>query len=154
MRFLRLVVASLAVLIVLLSAGGAGAVSSRSDVRCLAMTLYWEARNETRVGMLAVASVVLNRVENQQFPNSVCAVVKEGGEVAPCQFSYWCDGQSDRPQNKKRWQVVKLIAHEFLHEVQADPTAGTLFYRYGGIYDPWQAKRERTVAIGRHVYYR
>ena len=55
---------------------------------CLALAMYWEARGEGRQGMLAVGSVVLNRVRDQRFPNSVCGVVYEGGEKPPCQFSF------------------------------------------------------------------
>ena len=63
---------------------------------CVALTMYWEARGEGRKGMLAVGSVVLNRVDDDRFPDSACGVVYQGGETPPCQFSWWCDGRSDR----------------------------------------------------------
>jgi spore germination cell wall hydrolase CwlJ-like protein len=67
------------------------------ELRCLALTLYWEARAEKRDAMEAVAWVVLNRRKNPEFPKTICAVVREGGEKPPCQFSYWCDGKAETP---------------------------------------------------------
>ncbi|MEL7116266.1 MAG: cell wall hydrolase, partial [Pseudomonadota bacterium] len=46
--------------------------------RCLAEALYFEARGETVAGQVAVAEVILNRVDNRQFPNSICGVIKQG----------------------------------------------------------------------------
>ncbi len=74
----------------------------RDAVLCLALALYWEAKAEGPEGMLAVASVVLNRVAHPEFPDTVCGVVKQGGETPPCQFSWWCDGASDRPTETRR----------------------------------------------------
>jgi hypothetical protein len=54
-----------------------------SQEHCLALALYWEARAEGPHGMLAVASVVLNRVRHPQFPDTVCEVVKEGARARP-----------------------------------------------------------------------
>lgn len=53
-----------------------------NPMRCLALTLYWEAKGEGADGMRAVAAVVLNRVAHAQFPNDICGVVYEGGARA------------------------------------------------------------------------
>ena len=55
---------------------------------CLAMALYYEARGEGPDGMLAVAEVVINRVQHPDFPGTVCDVIKEdrGPESYDCQF--------------------------------------------------------------------
>jgi hypothetical protein len=45
---------------------------------CLATAVYFEARGEPTVGQVAVAAVVMNRVEARRFPNDVCSVVKQG----------------------------------------------------------------------------
>ena len=69
----------------------------RAAQHCLALAMYWEARGEGEKGMYAVGSVVMNRVRDERYPAHACAVVKQGGEAPPCQFSWWCDGRSDRP---------------------------------------------------------
>jgi spore germination cell wall hydrolase CwlJ-like protein len=122
--------------------------------RCLALALYWEAKSEGPDGMRAVASVVLNRVAHPGFPSTVCAVVTQGGEQPPCQFSWWCDGKSDRPTDLQAWRLARQIAHAALAKPPADRTRGALFFHNTSIATPWVRKRERTVQIGRHVFYR
>jgi len=119
---------------------------------CVALAMYWEARGEGHQGMLAVGSVVLNRVEDERFPNSVCGVVYQGGEIPPCQFSWWCDGKSDRPTNGALWGASLSLANELLTARPPDPTHGALFFHNTSTQPPW--RRERTTSIGNHIFYR
>jgi spore germination cell wall hydrolase CwlJ-like protein len=121
---------------------------------CLALAMYWEAKSEGRDGMLAVASVVLNRVAHPEFPDTVCGVVKQGGETRPCQFSWWCDGKSDRPTEARAWADATRIAQIALHRPPSDPTRGALFFHNTSMETPWVRQRQRTVEIGRHIFYR
>jgi len=122
--------------------------------RCLALALYWEAKSEGADGMRAVASVVLNRLAHPQFPNTVCGVVTQGGEDPPCQFSWWCDGKSDRPTEPHAWRLAQQIAKAALAKPPADHTRGALFFNNTSIKTPWLRKRARTAQIGRHIFYR
>lgn len=122
------------------------------EQQCLAQALYWEARGEGQDGMLAVASVILNRVEDERFPDTVCGVAYDGGETPPCQFSWWCDGKSDRPTNQAKWSETLDLANEFLAMRPQDPTGGALFYHANSIQDPW--RRQLTARIGNHIFYR
>jgi N-acetylmuramoyl-L-alanine amidase len=122
--------------------------------RGLALALYWEAKSEGAEGMRAVASVVLNRVAHPQFPDTVCAVVRQGGEDPPCQFSWWCDGKSDQPTEPHAWRLAQQIAKAALAKPSPDRTRGALFFHNASITTPWVRKRERTVQIGRHIFYR
>ena len=97
--------------------------------QCVALAMYWEARGEGRPGMVAVGSVVMNRVRSDEFPDTPCDVVYQGGETPPCQFSWWCDGKSDRPQNQVQWSLALNTATEVLAERTDDPTGGALFFR-------------------------
>jgi N-acetylmuramoyl-L-alanine amidase len=121
---------------------------------CLALAMYWEAKNEGPDGMRAVASVVLNRVAHPDFPDTVCGVVKQGGETPPCQFSWWCDGKSDRPTEARAWTTAQQIAERALASPPSDRTFGALFFHNTAIETPWVRKRQRTVQIGRHIFYR
>lgn len=127
---------------------------SERERRCLALALYWEAKAEGRDGMLAVASVVLNRVAHPEFPDAVCAVVEQGGESPPCQFSWWCDGRSDRPTEAPAWRLAREIAGAVLVTPPRDRTGGALFFHNVGIAEPWTIERTRTARIGRHIFYR
>ena len=71
---------------------------------CLALNVYHEAKNQSFIGQVAVAQVVMNRVRDTRYPNTVCDVVKQGATYKwkpdfpiknRCQFSWYCDGKSD-----------------------------------------------------------
>lgn len=123
-----------------------------NDQQCLALAMYWEARGEGKRGMQAVGSVVLNRVADHRFPNSVCAVVRDGGEHPPCQFSWWCDGKSDRPRNYSSWQMAMGVADNMLHRRLKDRTSGALFFHSTAVAPNW--RRQQTARIGNHIFYR
>mgnify|MGYP003316608280 CR=1 FL=1 len=74
---------------------------------CLALNVYFEARSENMASQIAVSLVVMNRVEDHRFPNTVCEVVKQGLTYKwkpslpiknRCQFSWYCDGKPDKPK--------------------------------------------------------
>ena len=99
-------------LFVLLLSAPAQGYDENGDRFCLAQNIYFEAGNQPFSGKLAVANVTLNRVSDTQFPDTVCDVVYQTkkykpswrtGELIPergqCQFSWFCDGRSDDPQD-------------------------------------------------------
>ena len=76
---------------------------SQEELDCMVANLYHEARGEGFAGMYAVAMVVLNRVQDKRYPDTVCGVVQQGPVNSnglpkrhKCQFSWWCDGKSDK----------------------------------------------------------
>jgi len=82
-----------------------------SAALCLALAIYYEARSEPFDGQLAVAEVVMNRVEAERFPDDVCSVVTQGGErLHRCQFSFYCDGLPERPGDMIAWQKAQDLA--------------------------------------------
>jgi len=136
--------------------GGADAraASLKQERDCLALALYWEARGEGRQGMVAVGWVILNRVHSRDFPGTPCGVVRQGGERPPCQFSFWCDGKSDRPRNGRSWNLAQIISAELLLQPPPDPTGGSLYFHTTGVRPSWMRTQTRTVQIGSHVFYR
>ncbi len=131
------------------------AQADESELQCMTMNLYHEARGEEAVGIIAVGKVVLNRVNSKRFPNTVCKVVKQGGQKRRyrCQFSWWCDGQDDEPGDKKAWKKMELYAKlVFLNRI-ADPSAGSLFYHTVSVEPYWAASMTRAVTLGSHVFY-
>ena len=133
----------------------AAAADSRAQAtQCLALAMYWEAKAEGTAGMRAVGQVVLNRVAHPKFPGTVCGVVRQGGEHPPCQFSWWCDGKSDQPTEAQPWALAQRLARGLLADRTRDPTRGALFFHSARISTPWALPRQRTVQIGRHIFYR
>lgn len=129
------------------------------DIQCLALNIYFEARNEPLNGKIAVSHVVLNRVAAKQYPNSVCGVVKQGrtwkNKIVrnKCQFSWHCDGKSDKPKDKTSWQAAKILAKGILKGQIGDPTNGALFYHAAYVKPYWAASMKRTAQFGAHIFY-
>ena len=125
------------------------------SLHCLALNVYHEARSEPEAGQLAVAAVTLNRVRSEAFPDSVCEVVKQGGEQRhQCQFSWWCDGKSDRPTEAKAWKNAKHISRLALLGLAKDPTDKALYYHATYVNPRWSRKMQQTARIDQHVFYR
>ena len=109
------------------------------DRYCMAQNIYFESANQSFAGRLAVANVVMNRVEDLQFPNSPCDVIYQaktrinwkGNEVPirnQCQFSWYCDGLSDEPVDSATWIKSLYIADLVLTGAYKDITEGSLWY--------------------------
>jgi spore germination cell wall hydrolase CwlJ-like protein len=126
-----------------------------SEVRCLALTIYFEARGESEIGKRAVGHVVMNRVGSPGFPDSICGVVWQGGDAVRhrCQFSWYCDGRSDRPKDRADWKRSLVVAEDILAGRSADPTHGALWFHHKGVAPPWR-KGLRARLIGAHYFYR
>ena len=77
---------------------------------CLAQAIYFEARSESELGQLAVATVILNRAKAEHYPSSICGVVYQGASpLNGCQFSFACDGQSNLPQIDRAWETALAV---------------------------------------------
>lgn len=127
----------------------------RGEIQCLALNIYFEARSEPIAGKVAVGHVVMNRVAAERYPDKVCEVVKQGGEKPrhKCQFSWYCDGRSDRPANRKAWKESMVLARVIYWGYSDDPTNGALWYHADYVRPVWRRALERGPKIGRHVFY-
>ena len=125
------------------------------EIRCLALNIYFEARSEPETGQLAVGHVVMNRVASTRFPGTVCDVIQQGGELRRhrCQFSWWCDGRSDIPGNRRLWEKSAELALKVYWGRTVDPTEGALWYHADYVKPTWRKAFERGPKIGRHIFY-
>ena len=135
---------------------GAAKVGVQNEIECLALNIYFEARSEPDAGRLAVGHVVMNRVSDDRYPGNVCAVVRQGGEKVRnrCQFSWWCDGRSDRPRDRLAWQQSKAIATRVYWGLSEDITEGALWYHAVYVRPAWRKVLVPARTIGRHIFYR
>lgn len=137
--------------------GSTPAAALDAETKCLALSVYWEGKTETREGQLAVAHTVLNRAKHPKFPNTICGVVaqKPDGAKKGCQFSWWCDGKRDEPKDDQDWREAVESARAAMKAEAADPTGGALYFHSSKIRPPaWTAKRQRLARIGDHIFYR
>ncbi len=128
----------------------------RDEISCLALNIYFEARGESDLGKVAVGNVVMNRVSSARFPSTVCEVVQQGGELRlyRCQFSWWCDGLSDKPRSKPDWQRSSEIALAVYWGQTTDPTDGALWYHADYVSPAWRNDFVLVEKIGRHIFYK
>ena len=76
------------------------------DTSCMAQAIYYESRNESVEGQMAVAEVIANRVKDRRYPDSVCGVVFQGAtRTTGCQFTFTCDGAMDRAPRGRHWET-------------------------------------------------
>jgi|TARA_R110002074_G_scaffold132543_2_gene275913 spore germination cell wall hydrolase CwlJ-like protein len=133
---------------------------------CLALNIYHEARSEPFIGQLAVSQVVINRVYDKRFPNDVCSVVFQGPVYKhkksipvkhKCQFSWYCDGKSDKPIDKDAFNKAKDIALYSLsihNREKFDFMEGATHYHASYVLPGWSTKKDFIVQIGKHRFYR
>ena len=131
---------------------------------CLALNTYHEAKNQSMIGQVATAQVVMNRVADSRYPNTVCEVVKQGpkykGSDVPvrhkCQFSWFCDGKSDEPRrDSKEWFKAQDYARIVLSgRIALDVTEGATHYHATYVRPSWAKTKTRTTRIESHIFYR
>lgn len=127
-----------------LGGGSASSSVSSSNLDLLARCVYAEARGEPYAGQVAVAAVVLNRVDSSKFPNTISGVIYQKGA-----FTCVADGQINYKPNQTAYNAVRDALNGW------DPTNGCLYY-----YNPatatskwiWSLKVE--ITIGRHSFAR
>ena len=130
------------------------------SIECLALNMYHEARGQGSAGELAVTAVVLNRVNDSRYPNTICEVVKQGPIQFPikhkCQFSWYCDGKSDKPYDEKTYDKMWNLADVLLSNELPflDITDGATHYHADYVKPSWAKTKTKTVEIQDHIFYR
>lgn len=125
------------------SSGGASASTGRSkNLDLLARLVYAEARGEPYLGQVAVAAVVLNRVEHASFPNTISGVIYQSGA-----FDVVADGQINMEPDAQAVRAAQDAMNGW------DPTGGCIYY-----YNParttssWIYSRTVMTVIGKHYF--
>lgn len=122
--------------------GGSSSGYNNNDLYLLAKLVYSEARGESYIGQVAVAAVVLNRVEDSRFPNTIAGVIYQ-----PWAFTAVNDGQFALEPNETAYQAARDAMNGW------DPTYGAVYY-----YNPktatsaWIRSTTTVTVIGQHVF--
>jgi len=132
------------------------------QVECMALNIYYESRGSNLADKAAVADVVLNRVNDTRYPNTVCEVVKQGLQDAngnmrrnKCQFSWYCDGKADNPQNQDLYVEAQSIAWNMVEESKyRGITEGATHYHATYVNPRWASTLQLVGRIGAHIFYR
>jgi spore germination cell wall hydrolase CwlJ-like protein len=155
---------------------------SIEDVTCLTENMYHEARSDGFAGMYATTMVVLNRVNDYRYPDTICDVVKQGPVKESwttaqhkdileldriyfpiknkCQFSWYCDGKADTMYDEDSLRIATEIAYLVLgtYELEniVDITEGSTHYHATSVSPYWISGRgmAKITQIGSHIFYR
>lgn len=120
------------------------ASSHTSDVQLMARAINGEARGEPYEGQVAVGAVILNRVKDSRFPNSISGVIYQAGA-----FTAVADGQINASIDEG--STVYKAAQDALNGW--DPTGGCVYY-----FNPdtatngWIWSRPHVITIGKHRF--
>lgn len=123
------------------------AIERDRNLECLASAVYFEAKSEPLDGQLAVAQVILNRVEKGRFGGDICAVV-----MAPKQFSFVRGGQVPAARNSAQWETARAIAVIATAEGWRDVVGEATHFHAVYVNPGW--RMQRVAQIGNHVFYR
>lgn len=133
-----------------------------TEVECMALNVYHEARGESLAGKSAVAHVVMNRVSSEDYPSSICDVVYSANTDATgfplrnqCQFSWYCDGRPDEVSLEEldSWRESVEVALLVMMGLTIDPTSGaTHYYNPKKASPEWISSFEQTAILGNHRF--
>lgn len=116
------------------------------EIHCLAKAVWHEARGEPVIGQMAVAHVVMNRVQSPQYPETVCGVVYQ-----PYQFTDIKKASPNR--DDKAWLYAVETAVFAYAGYTDDPTDGaTHYYAHAKVHPYWADVKETTAVIGGHTF--
>nr|WP_089966517.1 spore cortex-lytic enzyme [Lihuaxuella thermophila] len=117
---------------------------SRNDLKLLAQAVHAEARGEPYVGQVAVAAVILNRLESDKFPDTIPGIIYQ-----PLAFEAVADGQIWLEPDETAKKAVMDALNGW------DPSNGALYYfNPARATSKWIWSRPQIKRIGKHIFTR
>ena len=138
------------------------------DVFCVAINAYHEARGEDFNELLAVSQVVMNRVDDPAYPDTACEVVMQGPTRPSwsdatvqvpsryrCQFTWWCDGRSDKVHDAAAWRDCTIAAYlVYIGAVSNQVGDATHYFAHEKVIPSWAASMHVVTVFNGHTYLR
>ncbi|HZP10773.1 cell wall hydrolase [Methyloceanibacter sp.] len=125
--------------------GGIAQTAARSDERtCLIRAMYFESNRSSRDGLMAVGTVVMNRVASPRYPNTICGVVGQPGQFAR--------GVMTAPLNPRELPAVERAADAILAGERYKPIGDAMFFHVAGLKIPYRV--EYMAVAGGNAFYR
>jgi len=127
---------------------GTQVAANNPELICMAKVVHHEAANQPREGQLAVAQLIMNRVESGRFPATVCDVVNQPGQ-------FFKTASYHPRESSRTWETALDVSREAMAGKSADIIPGALFYHAA-----YQAPnrffrtRPRAGVLGDHIFYR
>lgn len=106
---------------------------SARDKDCMARAMFFESHRSSREGMIAVGTVVMNRVDSPRYPNSVCEVVGQRNQFAPGVMSRAMNSPALPDVEEAAVAVLRGERHSDVHTAKFFHQAG-LTFPYGNMH--------------------
>lgn len=131
---------------------------AETALMCLLTAVYYEARSEPLEGQVAVAQVIMTRVESDDYPDTVCEVVQEGGDSRRhrCQFSYYCDGKDEVMRDMRAKDRATRVAESVLFGGVRDADLIGVTHYHADYANPYWRRKVNMIpiaSVGRHFFY-
>lgn len=129
------------------------------EVNCMADAMYFEARGEGDLGMVAVGYVISNRMKSKRFPKTACgvvhqAVVRRGRIVRnACQFGWYCDGKPEVRSELVAYRHCQDLAKLVLLKMPHNPVGHALYFHESRYHLPRHLAYTYMHRIGHQVFY-
>jgi hypothetical protein len=117
---------------------------SLSERECLARVMYFESNRSSEDGMLAVGTVVMNRLDDPRYPKTVCGVVGQ-----PQQFA---EGALTKPVNPRLMARAERVADAVLEGRRHEKVASAKFFHTAGMSFPYRNMHYLVLAGGNAFY--
>lgn len=122
------------------------AVASSSEHECLARAMYFESNRNSDDGMLAVGTVVMNRVRSEKYPNTICGVVGQKAQFA--------SGVLTKPTPEPGYSRAKIVASQVLDGARHSTVGRSMYFHTAGFRVPYNDAQYLVVAGGNAFYTR
>lgn len=131
---------------------------NEQQIKCMALNMYYEARGDNDIGMIAVGYVVMNRTASKDFPKTPCEVInqyslKKQTKIKICQFSWKCENKNKIIKEKETYQRSLLLASLVLKQEVKNPVGKSLYFHAITKKYNENFKHPKSVKIGSQVYY-
>ena len=125
---------------------------TQSEVDCMSLAVYGEARGESKMGQLMVMDVINNRKISSKYPNHICDVIKQHR-----QFSFW-SGRYSAPKDKVTYKKIQSVVAEYTSGIWGvglnGISKGSMWYHAANIRPRWSYKLSKVWHIDNHIFYK
>lgn len=118
------------------------------ELECMAKVVMHEAANQSRSGQLAVAQLIMNRVGQTHFADSICAVVNQPGQ-------FFQTASYNPRRDGERWATAVEVSRQAMEGDAEQVVPGAVFY-HATSHAPnrFFRTRQRISTVGDHIFYR
>ncbi|RVU14449.1 cell wall hydrolase [Methylobacterium oryzihabitans] len=120
------------------------AAVTSADKECLTRAMYFESNRTSEEGLFAVGTVVMNRLEAEQYPASICGVVGQKRQFAP--------GVLSKPMRDKEREKAAEVADALLSGERHGSVGSAMFFHTAGLRFPYNNMHYVAFAGGNAFY--